>query len=323
MVPPKVILTGKPYPVKMMVVTASNMLRSLPNTHKQRQALESLDFLAVMDVYMTETSQLADIVLPAATFLERTEPIFSYYPVLENVSYIMLRKKVMQYEECRSDGEFWLELAKKMGYQEHFPWKDLEELYDFFLKPSGSSVNQLREEKPGGVMWSNMEYKRYKKHGLRTPSGKIEIYSSILEQMGLPPLPTYIEPVESPARTPELAKEYPLVLTTGARELPFIHSQLHNLPKLRKLRPEPTAEIHPNTASKYGIQNGQMMTIETTRGATEIKAEVTEDIIPDVVCIPHAWAEVNANCLTDEKPADAAVGNPALKALLCKVSGKA
>jgi len=320
MVLPEAILSGKPYPIKMMIVTACNMLRSLPNSNKQRKALESLDFLVVMDIYMTETAELADIVLPAATFLERTEPIFSYYPVLENVSYIMLRKKIMQYEECRADGDFWLELAKRMGYQEYFPWENLEELYDHFLEPSGFTVKQLRDENPEGVKWSEMQYNRYKTRGLRTPSGKIEIYSTILEELGLEPLPTYTEPAESRESTPELAKEFPLVLTTGARELPFIHSQLHNLPKLRKLRPEPTAEIHPETAARYGIGEGQMMTIETTRGAIEMKAELTEGIIPDVVCIPHAWAGANANLLTDEKPVEAAMGYPALKALLCRVS---
>ena len=322
MVLPDTILTGKPYPIKMMIVSASNMLRSWPNANKTRQALKSLDFLVVMDVYLTETAELADIVLPAATFLEREEPIDIFYPLTAGIPYIMLRKKVMQFEECWSDAKFWFELAKRMGYQDYFPWKDLEEVYDYFLKPSGLTVRYLREQKPSGLLYGTTEYNRYKAKGVRTPSGKIEIYSSTLEKLGLPPLPTFVEPRESPVSNPELAREYPLILTTGARTREYIHSQLRNIPKLRKIRPEPTAQIHPHTASKYGIENGQIMVIETKRGSIKIKADVTEDIIPEVVCIPHGWAEANANILTDEKPADLVVGNPSLKALLCKISAK-
>jgi anaerobic selenocysteine-containing dehydrogenase len=319
---PETILTGKPYPVKMMIVSASNMLMSWPNAKKTRRALESLDYLVVMDGYMTETAALADVVLPAATFLEREEPLDIFYPLTEGIPYVMLRKKVMQHGECWADAEFWLRLAERMGYQAYFPWKSLEEVYDYSLEPSGLTVRYLREEKPEGVFYGTTEYERYKSRGVRTPSGKIEIYSKTLEDLGQPPLPVFIEPHESPASSPDLALEYPLILTTGARLREYLHSQLRNIPQLRKLRPDPSAQIHPDTAQRYGIGNGQTMAIETPRGHIEIAADVTEDIMPDVVCVPHGWPGANANILTSEEPADAVVGNPCLKALLCRISAR-
>ncbi|MFC1847684.1 molybdopterin-dependent oxidoreductase [Chloroflexota bacterium] len=322
MVLPDAILGGHPYPVKMMIVSASNMLQSWPNTNKTRRALESLEFLVVMDVFKTETAELADIVLPAATFLEREEPLDIFYPLTEGIPYVMLRKKVMQYEECWPDAEFWFKLAERMGYQACFPWKSLEEVYDYSLEPSELTVRYLREEKPEGVFYGTTEYERYKSRGVRTPSGKIEIYSKTLEDLGQPPLPVFIEPHESPVGSPDLAREYPLILTTGARVREFLHSQLRNIPKLQRLRPDPVAQIHPHTAYRYGIENCQTIAIETMRGRIEMIADVTEDILPDVVCIPHGWPGANANILTNEEPADPVVGNPCLKALLCRVSAK-
>jgi anaerobic selenocysteine-containing dehydrogenase len=304
----------------MMIVSASNMLMSWPNASKTRRALESLDYLVVMDGYMTETAELADIVLPAATFLEREEPIDIFYPLTEGIPYVMLRKKVLQYGECWADAEFWFRLAERMGYEAYFPWKSLEEVYDYSLEPSGLTVRYLREEKPEGVFYGRTEYERYKARGVRTPSGKIEIYSKTLEELGQPPLPVFIEPHESPASSPHMAREYPLVLTTGARVREYLHSQLRNIPQLRRLRPDPAAQIHPDTAVRYGIGNGQKMVIETPRGGIEMIAAVTEDILPGVVCIPHGWPGANANILTSEEPADAVVGNPCLKALLCRIS---
>ncbi len=82
------------------------------------------------------------------------------------------------------------------------------------------------------------------------------------------------------------------------------------------------AEIHPNTAEEYSISDGDMVIVETKRGGIEIKAAVTEDLIPGVVKIPHGWSQANANILTDNIPADPVSGYPALKGLLCRVRRK-
>ena len=307
------VLTGKPYPVKMMFISGANPVVTWPNTTKVKQALSKLEFLVVMDIFMTPTAEMADIVLPACTFLERYN--------LTNLTAAMLRRPVIEpLWESWSDGKFWLELAKRMGYEEYFPWKDDEEILDYFLEPSGLTVKYLRDEHPTGTLPVTKKYNEYKEKGFKTPSGKVELYSEELEKLGYDPLPTYQEPPEGPISAPELAKAYPLILTTGARELEYWHSEHRKLPKLRRRNPEARAAIHPNTARKYDVSDGDLMIVETKTGGTEIKARVTEDILPCVVSFPHAWP--GENMLTDDTPVDPVSGYPAFTGLLCRVRRK-
>ena len=88
---------------------------------------------------------------------------------------------------------------------------------------------------------------------------------------------------------------------------------------MRKAVPEPFAEIHPQTAGEYGVKEGDMITVSTERGSINIKAKVTEDIMPQVINLPHGWAQANCNILTFARPADPISGVPTLKALLCKI----
>jgi anaerobic selenocysteine-containing dehydrogenase len=315
---PDAILKGEPYPIKAAIITGTNPLLTWPNTEKFEEALKKLDFLVVMDLFMTDTAKLADIVLPAASFLERDE--WPHFPFVLGVPYIMFRKKVIEFEECWPDIKFWMELAKRMGYEKYFPWKDVYEYMDYVMEPSGLTVKYLREEVPNGLFWTPVKYKKYETDGFPTPSKKIEIYSETLEKMGYEPLPVHIEPLESPISTPELAKEYPLILTTGSRLLEFLHSEHRNVEKLKKKTSKPLAEINRKTALQYGIKDGDKIIVETKRGSIEIKAKVTEDIVSDVVNISHGWQEANVNILTDERPANTVGGQPALTALLCRIS---
>ncbi len=321
MVLPETILTGKPYPIKAMVIAGSNPALTWPNSKKIEEALKELDFLVVMDLFLTKTAKLAHLVLPATSFLEREE--WPHFPFCLGLPYIMLRKKVIEIEECWPDTRFWLELAKRMGYQDYFPWRDVEEYFDYILEPAGFTVKHLRENEPAGLFYTPIEYRRYEVEGLPTPSGKVELYCETLEKIGYEPMPVHKEPPESPISTPDIAKEYPLILTTGARIVEFTHSQFRSVPRLRRRFPEALAEMHVDTATKYGIEDGDAIAVETRRGSIEIKAKVSEDIVPGVVNISHGWEEANVNILTDETPANTVGGDPAFKGLLCKVQKKA
>ncbi|MCP4610619.1 MAG: molybdopterin-dependent oxidoreductase [Planctomycetes bacterium] len=312
MVLPDAILYEKPYPVKAMIVSGCNMVVSWPNSPKVKNALESLDFLVVMDIFMSETAKMADIVLPAATFLESND-------ILDHFTYVMLRKKVAQHANCLPDGEFWLRLAHRMGYEEYFPWRNMDEVLGYALEPSGLSLDLLRYEKPEGLDYGSVNYGQYLEKGFRTPSGKVELYSDTMEALGYDPLPVYQEPSQSPLSTPELVQDYPLVLTTGARSLGNLHSQLRNIPKLRKISPEPLADINPATANGAGISNGDWIEVCTPHGVIRIKASVTEDVILGLVSIPHGWAQANVNELTSELGGDPISGIPSLKAGLCNI----
>lgn len=316
------ILTGKPHPIKAIITMGNNLMHELPNNNKTREALKKLDFLVVVDIFMSETAAMADLVLPACTYFER-EDILDLYGLNHGIPYTILRKKAIEpLGESLPDGEIWLRLGKKI-YPEYFPWKNMEELYDFVYEPRGLSCKSLREETPEGVYWGSMpvNYKKYEEDGFATPSGKIELYSERLKNLGYDPLSFYTEPTEGPGGDRELVKEYPIMLFTGARPMEFYHSQFRDVPRLRRSNPESRADIHPDMAKKYGISDGEMIIIETKRGSLEIKARVTEDIYPEVVSIPHGW-EPNVNVLTSEKPEDPLFGFPGLKTVMGRIRKK-
>ncbi len=313
------ILAGKPYPIKALIVTGGNPALTLPDSDKTQKALEKLDFLVVMDLFLTETARMADIVLPACSFLERSG-VGYVYAVTSGLPYILLRKKVIEpLGECWPDWRFWCELGRRMGYADLFPWQTDEEVVEHWLKPTGLTINQLAEQNPAGVFFADKKYDMAQKGEFRTPSGKIELYSPTLAEYGYDPLPVHIEPSQSPVSSPELARQYPLILTTGARILEYTHTQLRNVPRLRQSAPEPIAEVHPDTAREYSVADGDTIAVETRKGRIEIKARVTEDLLPGVVSIPHGWAEANVNLLTELEPRDPVTGYTQLKALLCRI----
>ncbi|MDF9409411.1 hypothetical protein L7E55_13775 [Pelotomaculum isophthalicicum JI] len=159
----------------------------------------------------------------------------------------------------------------------------------------------------------------YKNKKILTPSGKIEIYSKTLEDAGYDPLPKYVEPAQSPVSTPELAKEYPLILISGARRKAFTHTQMRHVPKLRTLEPEPFAEIHPSTCSRYGVKDGERIRLSTRNGSINMRVKEQPRLMPGIVAVPHGWSQANVNLLTDMEVRDPITGYPDFKALLCKV----
>lgn len=316
---PDAVLKEEPYQIKALIVTGGNPALTLPESNRIRQAFEKLDFIVVIDLFMTETAKIADIVLPACSFMERSG-IGYVYAVSSGLPYILLRKKVIEpLGECWPDWKFWCELGRRMGYEELFPWQSEKEIIEYWLEPSGLTLKQLSEEHPEGMFFAKKKYDMAEKGGFRTPSGKIELYSETLAEHGYDPLPVYIEPSQSPVSNPELAKKYPLILTTGTRILEYTHSQMRNIPRLRQQAAEPIAEVHSDTAATYSISDGDTVVLETRKGRITIKVRTTEDMVPGVISIPHGWAEANANLLTELEPRDPVTGYTELKALLCRI----
>jgi anaerobic selenocysteine-containing dehydrogenase len=273
-----------------------------------KAALEKIEFIVVVDFFMTETAKHADLVLPAAFFLERDE--IATMPV-------NLQNKVVDGGECWPDWKFWWELAKRMGYGKYFPWQSLEEIINYILAPIGLSYEELKKH-PEGIM-DNVLPGNFLKDGFYTYSGKIELYSNSLESNGYDPLPVYREPMESVVSTPGLAQEYPLTLITGGRQPMYLHSQQRNIPSLRKLLPEPYIEIHPETAKGCGIVDDEYVLVESKRGELKIKTKITEGIMPQVVHMPHGWSDTDCNLLTDHEKRDPISGFPGLRSVLCRI----
>jgi anaerobic selenocysteine-containing dehydrogenase len=319
MVLPDVILTEKPYPIKAMIVSGGNPAASWPDSEKLKKAFSKLEMLVVMDLFMSQTAELAHIVLPACTSLEMTGLAYNY-GLTGGIPFAMLSKKIIEPQgESWPDWKFYSELGRRMGYGEYFPWNSDEEIVEHFLKASSITLKDL-EKHPEGLWFGERCYDINAKNQIRTPSGKIELYSQTLGDLGYDPIPIYREPTQSPAQSPELVKQYPLILNTGARMVEYTHWQMRYIPELRKLAPDPEAEMHPGTAARYGIQDGDLIVVETRKGQMTIKAKITDDLLPDLVNVPHGWAKgLNENVLTEMDPRDPVTGYPELRALACRI----
>jgi anaerobic selenocysteine-containing dehydrogenase len=331
----RAILTGKPYPVKAVITIASNPMSTPANTKLVHKALKSLELYVVMDYWLTPSAELADYVLPVASWLER--------PHLNDVGgqdcHLMAGEKALpstipgEYEH-RTDYEILRGLGIRLGQEEYWPWENLEQAYDYRLKAMGISLQEFMDK--GGVDFPTDKYNKYEEIGFATPTGKVELYSTIFEKLGYDPLPRYEESHENPFSTPQLAEEYPLMLITGGRFRPMYHSEHRNIDSLRKRRPHPLVQINPETARKLSIEDGDWVWIESPRGRVRMKCKYFTGIDPRVVHAEHGWwfpelpgeepwlhgaFESNVNVLTDDDPdaCNKLSGGWPLKTGLCKV----
>ena len=319
------ILEEKPYPVKMLFFISSNPLMTRANAKEVYRALEKVDFMVVSDFFMTPTAEMADIVLPAATWLEM-DYIGDYW---KRHGYILPRRKVVQVGECRSDHEMLNDLAHRVGQKDHW-WDDFEQALDWILEPMDITWQDFKKM---DYLRGEVIHQKYKLKGFSTPSRKFELYATLLEQWGYDPLPQYREPPESPYSTPERFKDYPYILITGRRSPGFFHTENRQIPWLRELHRDPIVEIHPRTANKEGITAGQWVVIESPRGKIRQRAKLFEGMDPRVVSAEHGWwfpekkgpgygwDESNINILTDNAydTCDPAMGATNVRTLLCRI----
>lgn len=308
-----------PEKIKAFFVVGGNPIISMPDSNAFKAAFKKLDLLVVHDFFMTETGELAHYLLPACSHLEKWGLAYTYN-VCHCLPYLMLRKKAIEpYYESWSEWKFFTELSKKLGMGDQFPWKSEEELVTYELGPTGLTFKQLLEEKPQGAFYQQKQY-GMKDGKFTTPTAKIEIYSEALEKVGFDPLPNYLEPRKSPLSSPELLSKYPLILSTGNRNIYYTHGQFRKIKSLKEKNPEPRAEIGPKTAIQCGVKEGDQILIETNRGVVRMKAHIDERVSEGIVLIPHGWPrESNANLLTDTECREPIMGYPDMKSLLCSI----
>jgi anaerobic selenocysteine-containing dehydrogenase len=326
---PDCILEGRPQPIRALLAMGINTAM-WPNSKRMEAALRSLDFFAVSDFFHNPATLQADIVLPAATNLER--PALIAYPGCAYQAEIRYRHQVVTPRgEARPDGEIFLALGVRLGMAEQFWHGDLEASWreaaeglpedireEVYTNPDGVTVyaKVIEDMVDHGYLDAD---RAYRLRGFRTPSGKVEFDSQELADIGHDGLPRYQEPLESPRSQPELARDYPLVLTSGARNKFHTHSQHQYIARMRRSVPEALAEIHPDDAAARGIGDGDAVLVRSPRGAVRFKAKVTDAIKPGVVHCHHGWNEANVNELTDHRSLDPISGFPAFKSLLCQV----
>ena len=307
--------SGDPYPIKALF-SAGLDVQFFPNSNRMVESLEKLDFIAVTEYFQTPGTQLADVVLPIASWLERHILITGSGNDIK-----LIEPAIAPVGESRTEWEIYSELAKRLGFGGEFWDGNFEKCVNYILEPAGITFEGLKQY-PEGIKSPLVvkPEKSYKKVGFQTPSGKIEIASATLAEHDLEPLPVYKEPVESLISRPDLAKSYPLVLTTGARTLAYTNSQFRNIARLHKIMPAPLVDINPVDAQSRGIQSGDTVIINSPRGSIKMKANVTDTMLAGVVSIPHLWAgEANANILIDGRNLDPISGFPPFKSQLCQL----
>ena len=337
------ILEQRPYPVRALLNLGSNTIISNGGTQRGREAFCALDLAVATELFMTPTAELCDYVLPATSFLEMDHLTGGFRFRLDARSHVQYRRRAVDpLAERQSDTWFVFELAKRLGLGDQFWGGDITAAREHQLAGTEVTLDQLTQN-PGGItVPTQRRFRKYadsdgagKLKGFGNPSKRVEIYSHRFAKHGFPGLPKYEEPASSPLSAPELAADFPLILT-NAKFTTFIHSQQRALPSLRKASPEPSAELHPDTAKAYGIEPKTWMVVESPKGAARVRAHVTQRIIPGVVCIQHGWWQeckelelgghdpysgkgANAALLVDAQHRDPISGSLAHRSSLCRI----
>ncbi len=319
-------------PIRVMHLQGTNPLTAYPNTRQVKVGLLNAGFLSVADLYMSPAAEYADIVLPVAHWLE-TDDILDMHP---RFMIGAINKVVDAPGEAWPDNKIFNELGRRLapGYW----FGSVEEMLDHELRKGKITWQEF--SRMGFLARTGKDQPYYKYHtdcwreggGFGTPTGKVELYATLMEELGYDPLPYHREPNESPYSTPELAVEYPLILSAGGRQPYYFHSQYRQVPWLRERQPYPMVQIHPETARDLGIEDGDWVWIETPRGRVQQVASLFEGVDPRVVVAQASWWypeepgpdhglwKSNINVLTrNAPPYDPAMGSVTFRALICRI----
>ncbi len=319
------IVTGDPYRMRAVWIMGSNPLVTSTHSLEIEEALKRLEFIAVSDMFMTPSAQFADLFLPASTWMEYDEIHSSGGHTFS----LLARRKLAQVGDTLDDQEVIIRMANRLGLTEQFPWASHRELNEWVLADTGMSFDEFLEQ---GILIGEQRYHKYAEAGFfQTASGKFEISSEVLESLGVSRLPVYREPPISPLSAPELLRQYPLILTSGAKNLYFFHGEFRMLGSLRAKNPDPLLEIHPITAADLGVEDRDWVWVETPENKVKMRARLSEGIAPDVVSAQHAWwfpeedppengwKRSSVNLLFGDTEYDPDTGSECLRSALCKV----
>lgn len=322
---PKAVLRGEPYPVRGLMIRAASPTISYPTKALWKEVYEHLDFLVVLDRFMTEDARYADVILPATTLFENDS--YCRYP-----GGMRLRKRLIEpVGEAKADLFIYQAIAARMGKPDAFP-KNAEELYARAFCGKEDLLSQLRAHPEGVAFPRERVYRKYEKGLLRadgqkgfpTPSGKFEISSTVLEQFGYSGFPVYRDVSEEP----ELKGGFPFVMTSGNRS-PHRYSAFGpNIPALAALDPYPTMDISPEDAARLDIQEGDWAAVETAFGKMKFHARIT-GMAPGTIHVfssggntyhSEGWRNSNVNDINSPDFRDEISGFVAFKAVPCAVT---
>ena len=285
---------GDPRPVNMLWIQSSNPITNMgQDAPRIYRAMEKVPFICVVDLFKTPfIVACADLVLPCAMSNER-DCIRVWFDPVRSLT------KCSSFYEAKEDEQIMIDLGHRLAPESWPEWvKEPRDYMNWRLQVGncGFTMEEL-ENDHAGMIYNDFRYYKYEKGLLRpdgqpgfmTPTGRYEFYISLFDSWGVDALPFYEEPPTSPVSTPELAEEYPLVLTTGARTYCYFHSEGKQIPYLREMNPDPLIEINPDDALRFGVADGQWVEVENPFGKCVLKAKVSQIVKPGVVHAQHGF----------------------------------
>lgn len=274
----KAIQEGDPYPVKAAYVLGGNPAMIWENRNRLTEAFKDLEFMVVTDFFLTPTAMMADIVLPAATYLEYESV---YIDGDDNIYY---SPNLFPDSGQKSDLEILNEMGKSLGYTSYF-WNTMEDYWREFLDVYHVDLDVLRKEskisagtsKEGSLDMTG----RFRENGFPTDNGKIHIFSRKMKEQGNDPLPVYHELLQA-------TEEYPYISTNYKSEF-FYHTAGRMIQGQRKHEKEAVAFIGEDVARETGIRTGDILVAASPYGEVEQRAEVVENMARRTVALAHGW----------------------------------
>ncbi len=304
------ITEEKPYPIKAVWAHGMNYRMFGADNHI-KDALKKLDFFVDTDLFMTDTAKMADLVLPACSSVERSE--FKVWPG----GFCTYTEPVIEpLYESRSDTDIIFELAKRLDIKDEMLRKDYISCVRYMVRNTKINFDELLKDRQNLHKVPGFAHVVPGSSGFNTPTGKYELYSKTIEELGderFKPLPTYEEPDDF------RENDYPFVLCSGPRIQNGHHSRLHDVPSLRAKRPKPLVEMNTGDAEALGIEDGDMITVETKEGAINLNALLSEDILAGCVFIYHGYREADVNSIIPYQYEDPYTGFPGYRSAKCRV----
>lgn len=295
----KVLSTNDPFEPRVYWSHNSEAIMMCPGSKDVAEAINKVHFSVNCNYYMTPSGELADIFLPAAhqNEVDRIEYPSDAKSMPAFQTATIRQPFVDPPGDCMDEVDIMFELARRLDMP--MTWKDKFDWFDKALSPSKITYQQFKDEVQ--VITSEAPYRKYEKGLLRndkrigfdTPTGKVDIFSDAMERFGHSGMPSYIEQPYSPFSEPELygdgEGEFPLILMTGGRTHQYFHTEYRDSAWMRSLHPFPLVEIHPETAERFGIEDGDWITIESPHGKITQKANITAGLDPRTIHCEHDW----------------------------------
>jgi thiosulfate reductase/polysulfide reductase chain A len=273
----KAIKTGEPYPIKALFAYRYDPMVSLPDPDEQKKVLDNLDLLVSIDVNYSETAWFSDVILPEATYLERSNIICIQKG--QKPSFFMRRQAMKPRYNAKEGWEIFTLLAHKLGAGQYFPWKSIEEIWNYQLEPTGYKIEDFDAK---GFVSLSKDPILMPRDAIKftTPSGKIEVISDKITKIGAKSLAEY--------QTPKKPDEGSFRLAFG-RTAVHTHAQTQNNIYLNEIVPENHLWINEKEAEKLGIKNGDTVEVSIDDYKGFIRAYVTPYIHPEAVFMYHGF----------------------------------